>query len=610
IYSSLDLIDGHTSLTIYYGEILDLGVWFNDTYYGGPISQAAVEYTLGGLSGTLIEAMDGSYQIPINTSSLGAQSLYLRITASKVGYAITSRTVFLTIFPLSMEASGSVLTADGYSGDVIELVYFLNNTLNGVPISGATSDAFWEGGSGNVTDLGDGTYLLSVLLNLTTPRNYELTLTFNKQNYRSTELAIQIAIKATPASIVSTPSLSLPVNRSAQVLFTLNNDLTNDSIAGLNGIAIWSGLGEIVLEALGNGSYILNVPDNLPIDDYTIQVYFTTSIYQIAPFVFNLEVRRVATTISVERRVIPTFPGESIVILATYYDLDNNIGISRANLLVSYDETDITYYPELTNEPWNNGTYEMFFLVNQPYTFNLTFTFALGTYESSAISVQIQSDVSAQQEALQLITVGGGAAMILAAAAILLYVRVFSIPKLLRALNRMIKFLARGKVPKPADVLFRAALIAAIVNEELKPLSIQKPISEFQDESIEMHVPEVEELLERLAEITGLGTAEVDAFRADLATMKASERPGFLKEVIVQEEARRADALSKADDKDEPEVDVESLGERPEDMEEIREKLITKGMAPEEIEVILEEAKSLSKADVSALLDSLGIRLD
>ncbi|MHA2190363.1 MAG: hypothetical protein ACXAAP_09035 [Candidatus Thorarchaeota archaeon] len=115
--------------------------------------------------------------------------------------------------------------------------------------------------------------------------------------------------------------------------------------------------------------------------------------------------------------------------------------------------------------------------------------------------------------------------------------------------------------------------------------------------------------MERLAEITGLGEVEIEAFRADLARMKASERPGFLKEVITQEEARRADLLAGREEDlvDDAKVLLESL---PEEMENIRKKLVEKGMAPEEIGIILEEAKTLSKPDLDALLDSLGIRLD
>ena len=148
-----------------------------------------------------------------------------------------------------------------------------------------------------------------------------------------------------------------------------------------------------------------------------------------------------------------------------------------------------------------------------------------------------------------------------------------------------------------------------ILKEEMKGSSISKTIEDVAPEPIVVHVPEVNALLERLAEITGLGEVEIQAFRADLARMKPSERPGFLKEVIEQEEARRAEELAgKEEVIAEPTLD-KKLEELPEETEELKQKLLSKGLAPEEIEVILEEAKNLSKADLEALLASLGIDL-
>jgi hypothetical protein len=91
--------------------------------------------------------------------------------------------------------------------------------------------------------------------------------------------------------------------------------------------------------------------------------------------------------------------------------------------------------------------------------------------------------------------------------------------------------------------------------------------------------------------------------------MKASERPGFLKEVIDQERARRADVLATPTDVVTPEEEI-PLSDLPGELEDLRKKLLKKGMAGEEIEIIIQEAKSLSKADLDALLDSLGIDLD
>jgi hypothetical protein len=192
---------------------------------------------------------------------------------------------------------------------------------------------------------------------------------------------------------------------------------------------------------------------------------------------------------------------------------------------------------------------------------------------------------------------------------IVAYVRVWSVPAQIRALNRMIRALRKGRIPKPPKVPRRLDMSMEIVNEEADSLKLFKTADEITEYPIETTVPEVNELLEELAAITGLGEAEIEAFRADLARMKASERPGFLKEVIDQEKARRADVLAKPP-VGEPAPEDVPLEQRPEELDDLRQKLIKKGMAVDEINIILQEAKSLSKADLDALLNSLGIDLD
>ncbi|MFW9956334.1 MAG: hypothetical protein ACFFD3_17460, partial [Candidatus Thorarchaeota archaeon] len=249
-------------------------------------------------------------------------------------------------------------------------------------------------------------------------------------------------------------------------------------------------------------------------------------------------------------------------------------------------------------------------LVNAGETFYITITFSKDLYETQVVVYEVKSDITGEQALIQAATVGGGSALILASILIVLYIRVWSVPKQIRAINRMLKKLEKGKIPAPAAAPMRSLTILAAINEEIRSVGLRKDSDDIIGESIEINIPEVEELLTELAALTGLGQIEIDAFRADLARMKSSERPGFLREVIEQEKARRADDIAKAKEIEEPERVAETLEQRPEDIAELREKLLAKGMAPEEIDVILEEARNLSKADLKALLDSLGIRLD
>ena len=227
------------------------------------------------------------------------------------------------------------------------------------------------------------------------------------------------------------------------------------------------------------------------------------------------------------------------------------------------------------------------------------------------MTFQIQSDLTPQQALQQLIGYVSGGILAIFAVLLVVYVKVWSIPWIIRVINKMLKVLAAGKIPVPAKVRTRAEIILEITNEELQPLNIQKAIEDVTGESIVTVVPEVDELLEELATITGLGEVEVAAFRADLSRMKSSERPGFIREVIEQEKARRADTLGEGSLEEELEIaKPELLGDLPEELDELRKKLQQKGMGTDEIEIIVEQAKNLSRADLEALLNSLGIRLD
>ncbi|RDE10809.1 MAG: hypothetical protein C4K47_10925 [Candidatus Thorarchaeota archaeon] len=605
----VQLADGATSFTVVYGNVIDLLVTYNDTYHGGLVGGANVTYVLGNLAGSFQELPNHTYRALINTSSLSAESFYLRITGSKEGYATATRTVITNILPRPTVSAVNPLTRDGYYGDIVSFTVYFNDSLAATPLAGAAVSAGWAGGVANVTDLGNGSYLLVTKLSLLNPRLYEMTVSLAKSNYASSTVKVNLIIRATPAEIFGQDSISLPVNDTAFVVFTVIDSLTDEVVTGINGISYWSGIGELPLTQMGNGSYRLDIAGTLPLGLYRIEIAFATSIYQIDPFTFDLTVRQVNTELTIANTTISTVPGAVVALPITYYDLDHSVGITGALPLVTTG-ANVTYLVDNTKD-LGNGTYVLYLGVNAGGTFHVTIQFSRGQYTTKTLPITIRSDISAQQVFFQRLTVIGGAFLIIGAALVGLYVRVWSIPKLVRIMNRMISSLRRGKVPRPARVHSRLEGIQDIVNKELKPVGIQKLAEDIAAEPIVIVVPEVNDLLEQLASITGLGAKEVEAFRSDLARMKPSERPGFLREVIAQEQARRAEALGeKAAEKPAVKPEKELLGAKPTEMEELKMKLQKKGMAPEEVDIILDQAKSLSKADLKALLDSLGIELD
>jgi len=321
----------------------------------------------------------------------------------------------------------------------------------------------------------------------------------------------------------------------------------------------------------------------------------------------EITVRKIHTSIIVTTSTVQTQPGTRFNLELTFFDLDHNIGISDATFSLQYSNASLYYYVDSMTEA--NGVYTFGFRAEVGKTLNVTIILVKDGYDTQSTQFKIQSDVSPAQQFQQQLTIGAGFSVLIVALLLIGYVRIWSIPVLIRALNRMIRALSKGRVPKPPKVSSRHALAMAIVNEDLKSIKLQKPPEDIAPEPIITTVPEVNDLLEELASITGLGVEEIEAFRTDISRMKASERPGFLKEVIDQEKARRADVLAGPITKASSTENI-LLADLPSELEDLRDKLLKKGMASEEIEIILEEAKSLSKADLDALLDSLGIEID
>ena len=606
--TDISLVGGATGFVVYYGNTLNIRVLYNDLYHGGSVAAANLTYSLGGISGPLTQLPNGTYTASIDTSSFAAQVMYMKITASSELFQTIIKNYVVNIQPIPTLLSVDVGSKQGYYLETVTYTFSLNNALNGLPISGANIDVSWDGGSGTITDNHDGTYSVLLYLNVTKPKTYDVDIQVTKLNYATNATKVFLELDPFHIIVQGFKEISVPVNDTVTYYYNLNNTAYNTLVSDAFGIANWVGLEQDNLDVAANGSFVLVIPGDISIGTYTVDLSFSNPLYQVSPFSVDVTVRPVLTSLIVSQTTISLAPGDRFNITITYTDLDHNVGIPNAVIQVETSSGSVIYYEQATTAV--GGTYQLNFLVQNGGVFNVSIQFSRGEYASAAITLNIESDLTAEQVLIQNITYGGGFLLLLVAAGLFYYVRYYSVPRQIRAMNKMIKALAAGKIPKPAEAPTRLLILLGIVNEELHPTPIRKTESDVAGESIEAHIPEINELLDRLAEITGLGAVELNAFRADLAKMRASERPGFIREVIAQEEARRAESLSKPE---ETEVSVEgpvTLSDRPEDIEEIRRKLVTKGMAPEEIDVILDEAKNLSKADLKVLLDSLGIRLD
>jgi hypothetical protein len=609
IYTELKLAVDVSVLTVYFGDSIHLLVYYNDTFYNALINNANITYTLGRLTGNLVEETNHTYSAVIDVSSLASQSIYLRLVANKEGYATALKSVIVTILPIPTSASVDVSTAlqSGYYGSSLSYIFSYNDLQHGVGIGKANVQASWEGGTPTVVDYLNGTYRVNLLITVTTPGLYDLVVRFNLANYTTKTTTAKIEVYATPAAIYGPSIYSSPINDTITIPYRVRNMLDNTTVTDVIGTAISTQLGEFELQLQSNGNYTLDLPGDLPYGTYGFDIYFSTSKYTLSPVHVDVTVRTIRTRLDAGVLSISTTPGVAFSFTFTYFDLDHNVPIQGGTLFLVWDEGSVIFYNDSTMDV--DGTYTLYFYSSNGGTSYIDIQISKEGYDSQLTRVTVKSDISAEQSFQQLLTVGGGFGIIFVVLILIGYVKIWSIPKQIREINRMMRALSKHRVPKPAKAPSRQDMAKIIVNEEIASMHLQKPSEDIAPEPIVTTVPEVNELLEELASITGLGEAEIEAFRADLSRMKASERPGFLKEVINQERARRADVLAKPVTVA-PAKEHIPLHELPGELEDLKKKLIKKGMASEEIDIIIEEAKNLSKADLEALLDSLGISLE
>jgi methyl-accepting chemotaxis protein len=292
---------------------------------------------------------------------------------------------------------------------------------------------------------------------------------------------------------------------------------------------------------------------------------------------------------------------------------------------------------------------------------DITIFLNLENYERKELELSVTIEPTEGQktmgQAISLVTPG----VFIAFLVVVLWTRIFSIPKRLRQLNGMIKTLRKGKIPKPVtDSKTRQELIADLFNDTFEKLEITRDSADMPEASVPIEVPEIRELLIQLSILTHLSPTELDEFNADISKMKMSEQAAFVREVIAQEAIRAARASGKTVDEILEETASEStrliseseevteiipgleepVEERvflPEDdvvtpepdttvetptveekaptdklskfeLDELQAELVRKGVPNHEISMIIEQAQDLSRELVDELMRSLGLK--
>jgi hypothetical protein len=615
IYFSLDvgLVDteltpvGEATLRVVYGEITTLLVNYTNVNLEIPVINGTLlfRFSDANYTGTLTESAPGIYNATIETAHLYAGTFSMYIVASKPGYQTRTISMLLEVQRISTSVSTDVGRVSLTYGEFGDVVFNFTDTHYNLPIDGALLEYRWQGSTGNLTALGNGLYQITINSTEVIPGGYKLYITASKTNYVTDTTDIEVDVYLIEMEMLVNNVYEVPVGDPLTVEIQINDISYNRSVVDAEGSVIWAGF-TLDLTPVTDvpGNYTFTIPEDTGLNSYELTIVVNKLYHRSISTVITVIVRPIATSLDTEdgQSFVTGEIGQPLVIELYFTDLDHNEPITGGTISVTdpagvIPEGGITI-EESTTVP---GLYTVSFIVPIEGEFVLVVHVSLGQeYQSLDVPITVVS--SAPSDPLgQIIMFGGSLGIIVALIGTLLWVKIFSVPKLVRIMNKMIKSVSKGKVPENPECAGRNHLIHDMINEEIAPVNIYKPIDEIPEFTIEFKVPEIEGLLAELAMITGLEEADVAAFRADLSRMKPSERPGFLNEVIKQERARRAEELAEK----EPEADDGTRIVTPEELEEVGERLLEMGLTQEQVDEVLESATEMTRAELQTVLDQL-----
>ena len=614
IYFSLDIGLVKTDLTpvgeatirAVYGETAVLQVNYTNVDLGLPVIGASLvfKFSDADYNGTLTGESNGIYNVTLDTTGLYAGTFSMYIVATKPGYETATLSLLFEVQRIDATAQplNATLSITYEQSAVMYFTYY--DVHNNLPIENATVEYVWPGGTGTMDEVGNGTYKVTLDSTSVIPLSYDIRVTASKANYVTRTTSATLQINPINMEIIVNSIIEVPVGDSVIVSIYINDTSYNRPVQGADGSVLWSLGANLVEDTEHPGNYTFEIPNTAVLGSYDATVVINKEFYRRVSTVITIVIRPIHTQLaSVSgNNYVSAVVGQYLQITVEYQDLDHNQPISGADVSVS-EATGVLGADDYTVSPGATaGQYIISFTVPVDHEFEITIHASSGQdYEQQNLAFTIVSTAPPQDPLMTVMVFGGSFAIIIALIGALLWVKVYSVPKLIRIMNSMIKSVSKAKVPEKPEVPERNRLLQGIINENLAPMKISKSLAEIPSETIELMIPETEALLMELAEITNLGEDDIASFRVDLARMKPSERPGFLNEVIKQEKARRAEELAKKS----PEKAEVTRKVTPEELQEVGERLQKLGLPEDQIEEVLESARDMTRAELDAVLEQM-----
>jgi hypothetical protein len=542
-------------------------------------------------SGDFVHISDGNYTAILDTMVIGygIWTIIFKATpwANESLYSTSQRIITFTVQKIRT-SSTPPLVHDYYWGQAVNLTFKYWDETFDRGIANASVDVEFPGWNGEVTYTGNGEYqiLFDTSLFIASPNYIPLTITFQKINYLSSSSIINIRVLEVPTElIVATPEINVDPDHSGQyrvpigdilniTVFYNDTDFSDNYVGGLSGANLTLNevfgptrtLTEFQVVELGGGyySFLFDTLDSwlfessiggptVQANPYTLTFRLSIGNYSVASQVIKVFIIQIPTSFEIVSTVGTLQYGESGALTVKYIDNwpghPNGTLISGANFTFDYTltQTNLLILGTPYEDQSRHGYYLIEFTAASPLIGDNTvlsqvsLVLSLPNAEEQVVSFSIRVEPTQLAIYLTQIVSLGAPAIILIVLLGGLYVRVWSVPKRIRQINRQIKSIRKGKVPKPVpDAKSRQELIVALFNDTNKDVGIVRTPDQMPEESVPVQVPELGELLIQLAILTNLNAQELDDFKADITKMKMSEQAAFVKEVIMQEAIRAA----------------------------------------------------------------------
>ncbi|MFX0054392.1 MAG: DUF2341 domain-containing protein [Candidatus Hermodarchaeota archaeon] len=657
-------------------DVVRLGVYVlvpslnpGDPYSTG-LSDCLVSWSVSGTSinglfenGTLLGG-PGYFYYDFDTEDLRASTYTIRISAVPTNktFSEASNTTTLTVLRLKTWV-GSPETAThiwGWSG-YVSFTYW--DLIRNVGVNDAYAYIEWDGGEDQASYLGNGSYSVFVNTSLVRPGTHPIILNLWKENYESGTGVFNLVVLSVPTEIeVYADEVNMQEDDPTNLIVP-HGDLLN-VICLYNDTTYLRGItGATYLEAVLTHPSMISDKESLPIAElsggnYTIG--FDSSRWFVVDEPYHLIVKiglenRTTATISVYITIVivPTtliYDGLSSISLSfgqtheirvRYIDIwptHGNAGIE--NGIVNATSFNTRYVIIRSNESDANGGGWYVITISSQFEEGssvIRIILSKQNHQSSEFSITIAVEPSSTDLLIQSAILYGLPTIAIVILGAILWSRVFRLPEMLKKLNKMIKALKHGVVPKKPDgIKDRQEIIAALFNETCAGVGVTKQPDAMPRFSVRIDVPEIEELLIQLTILTDMTPGELEDFREEVSKMKLSEQVAFTKEVITQQAIKQAKTEGKSlerfledlatqaraviegrplirdegigkkkpakpiDDDGSTEADADRLSES--ELAKLRKRLIGAGLPEQEIESIMKQVANLPRSLVDELV--------